>query len=214
MSIECGECEADLRGGHAAGCSRYVHHEPSCALRDDEEATCTCRHRRLIVFDGERWHVRSVFGITHHQEHGRKDEKHYLCDEPLVNDLATLAEVPEVAALLTQAVNDTVDVTNALRKQYELPLREPLEQLGHDVLDMIEHHNELHERQGSMPCRSVEKVRIGRNLKLLRAAVRRGEAPCEHPSTTRYVGCGGRYFDICDECEAIVERGKEEVAGA
>lgn len=24
MSIECGECERDLRGGHAPSCSRYI----------------------------------------------------------------------------------------------------------------------------------------------------------------------------------------------
>lgn len=30
MSIECGECERDLRGGHDEGCSRY---KPPCGAR-------------------------------------------------------------------------------------------------------------------------------------------------------------------------------------
>jgi hypothetical protein len=32
MSIECGECERDLRGGHLDTCSRY----------DPRQATCLC----------------------------------------------------------------------------------------------------------------------------------------------------------------------------
>lgn len=35
MSIECGECERDLRGGHDPSCSRYRGEPPPC--------TCTFR---------------------------------------------------------------------------------------------------------------------------------------------------------------------------
>ncbi len=42
MSIECGECEADLRGGHDPSCARYVKHAPTCPLPNDEEAGCDC----------------------------------------------------------------------------------------------------------------------------------------------------------------------------
>lgn len=57
MSIECGECEHDLRGGHAPGCSRYVQHAPTCQLLDDEEAECTCdpqpKRQPQVVFECE-----------------------------------------------------------------------------------------------------------------------------------------------------------------
>lgn len=51
MSLECGECERDLRGGHDPSCSRYVKHDPSCAflLR---ESDCTCGARRAPSLDG------------------------------------------------------------------------------------------------------------------------------------------------------------------
>ncbi len=50
MSLECSECERDLRGGHDEGCSRY---RPPCkicrAIGDlcDEECDCGCHTARL-----------------------------------------------------------------------------------------------------------------------------------------------------------------------
>lgn len=35
MSLECSECECDLRGGHDPSCSRYLGKPPEC--------TCTFR---------------------------------------------------------------------------------------------------------------------------------------------------------------------------
>ncbi len=35
MSLECSECERDLRGGHSPDCSRYPGEPPEC--------TCTFR---------------------------------------------------------------------------------------------------------------------------------------------------------------------------
>jgi hypothetical protein len=32
MSYECPECESDLRGGHAASCSRYKADDPIAGL--------------------------------------------------------------------------------------------------------------------------------------------------------------------------------------
>ncbi len=43
MSLECSECERDLRGGHDPSCSRYVQHEPHCAFLEDDEAECDCK---------------------------------------------------------------------------------------------------------------------------------------------------------------------------
>jgi len=37
MSLECRECERDLRGGHDKGCSRYVK---PCCKRHDEDGGC------------------------------------------------------------------------------------------------------------------------------------------------------------------------------
>jgi hypothetical protein len=42
MSLECSECERDLRGPHDPSCSRYVHHAADCALLRDEERECDC----------------------------------------------------------------------------------------------------------------------------------------------------------------------------
>jgi hypothetical protein len=33
---------------------------------------------------------------------------------------------------------------------------------------------------------------------------------CPHMSRTRYVGCGGRAYWICDGCERVVERAERE----
>jgi hypothetical protein len=43
MSIECGECERDLRGGHSTDCSRYKRRVCKCghlAEDHDEEGFC------------------------------------------------------------------------------------------------------------------------------------------------------------------------------
>lgn len=43
MSIECSECEQDLRGGHDPSCSRYVKIICSCGHlleEHDEEGDC------------------------------------------------------------------------------------------------------------------------------------------------------------------------------
>lgn len=50
--------------------------------------------RMAIVFDGERWHVRSIRAIEHDLD---RDEKVYRCDRPISNDHATLAEAVEAA---------------------------------------------------------------------------------------------------------------------
>jgi len=43
MSIECRECERDLRGGHDEECSRYVKPCDVCiATHCDEECDCEC----------------------------------------------------------------------------------------------------------------------------------------------------------------------------
>lgn len=59
MSIECGECERDLRGGHASSCSRYVDKRlDTLPLRDDSTGdllACIEDHgdvARLFHFDG------------------------------------------------------------------------------------------------------------------------------------------------------------------
>ena len=46
MSIECGECERDLRGEHDIGCSRYTPPTkckrcPHLSDKHDEEGFCT-----------------------------------------------------------------------------------------------------------------------------------------------------------------------------
>ena len=51
MSIECGECEHDLRGGHSPDCSRYV------PFREDD----VILHRP----SGEKWVVNRMVGKTH-----------------------------------------------------------------------------------------------------------------------------------------------------
>lgn len=43
MSLECSECERDLRGGHDEGCSRYVKPCDECVRTEcDEECCCEC----------------------------------------------------------------------------------------------------------------------------------------------------------------------------
>ena len=61
MSLECSECEMDLRAGHAEGCSRYV--EPCAVCKEaqkiglcDEECDCECHRRRA---EGEELRVKS-----------------------------------------------------------------------------------------------------------------------------------------------------------
>ena len=47
MSIECGECEHDLRGGHDPSCSRYVKPCDECLREEcDEECDCKCHTRK------------------------------------------------------------------------------------------------------------------------------------------------------------------------
>jgi hypothetical protein len=53
--------------------------------------------RKAIIFDGSKWHVRHIRAIEEDLDRG---EKVYRCDQPLSNDHATLAEVPEVKSLL------------------------------------------------------------------------------------------------------------------
>ena len=49
MSIECSECERDLRGGHAEKCSRYVRSCDNCIKQDcDEECQCNCHSKKSI----------------------------------------------------------------------------------------------------------------------------------------------------------------------
>lgn len=63
MSIECGECERDLRGGHAQGCSRHAcrgDNAVACAkirygLSHDEatEEPCDCECHELDMEDDD-----------------------------------------------------------------------------------------------------------------------------------------------------------------
>ena len=47
MSIECSECERDLRGGHDESCSRYVRPCDQCLNSEcDEECSCECHSRK------------------------------------------------------------------------------------------------------------------------------------------------------------------------
>lgn len=57
--------------------------------------------RRLIVFNGSKWHVRRVRVV---EDDLALDEKIYRCDEPLSNNHATLSDVPEVAIAIREAV--------------------------------------------------------------------------------------------------------------
>lgn len=52
MSLECSECERDLRGGHGPGCSRYKGEPPEC--------TCTFR---LVGMDDEQHQERCVVSL-------------------------------------------------------------------------------------------------------------------------------------------------------
>jgi len=98
------------------------------------------------------------------------------------------------------------------QKQDDQLLREALEQLGHDALDLVEHHNELHVRQGSAPCRSVEKTRILRNLKMLRSALREpsiipkpsSHLPCVVCGETRQWAYWSGRVIVCDRCDLPV----------
>ena len=53
MSVECGECERDLRGGHAADCSRYRLRMCRCGhLWDDHDEEgfceeCSCMNLKV-----------------------------------------------------------------------------------------------------------------------------------------------------------------------
>lgn len=61
--------------------------------------------KKAIIFDGNNWHVRRIRVVEHDLE---KDEKVYRCDLPISNDHATLADVPEIAALLAARSPDTL----------------------------------------------------------------------------------------------------------
>jgi len=65
--------------------------------------------RIAIVCDGERWHVRRIALVENDWQRGHKV---YRCDMPISSDHRTLAEVPQVAALLAargQAKPDAVE---------------------------------------------------------------------------------------------------------
>lgn len=57
--------------------------------------------RIAIVFDGKRWYVRRIALIEHDI---LLDQHVYRCDEPISNDHRTLAEVPQVKAILRRAL--------------------------------------------------------------------------------------------------------------
>jgi hypothetical protein len=59
--------------------------------------------RRAIVFDGKHWYVRHVASTTYDLVN---DVVIYRCDVPISNDHKTLADVPEVKALISQAVKE------------------------------------------------------------------------------------------------------------
>jgi hypothetical protein len=45
VSLECSECEHDLRGGHDPSCSRYVKPCERCEREQcDEECDCECHN--------------------------------------------------------------------------------------------------------------------------------------------------------------------------
>lgn len=53
MSLECSECERDLRGGHDKRCSRYVKPCDECLRTEcDEECDCKC-HAAAVPPAGE-----------------------------------------------------------------------------------------------------------------------------------------------------------------
>lgn len=55
-----------------------------------------------------------------------------------------------------------------------------------------------------------ESVRAGYRAHVLALLDAKPQERCEHPSRTRFVGCGGRAFWICDACERVVERAESE----
>lgn len=60
----------------------------------------TQSRRIAIVFDGSKWHVRRIRLIELDLD---KMEMVYRCDDPISNDHATLADVPQVADLIAAA---------------------------------------------------------------------------------------------------------------
>lgn len=61
----------------------------------------TKRQRKVIVFDGEHWHVRALRCSVHD---GVRDEMVYYCDHPISGPHENLADVPEVTALLPNLI--------------------------------------------------------------------------------------------------------------
>jgi len=54
MSLECSECERDLRGGHDPSCSRYIKPCTKCEAEEcDEECNCEC-HTKVPRRAGRR----------------------------------------------------------------------------------------------------------------------------------------------------------------
>lgn len=57
------------------------------------------KRRIAIIFDGRKWHVRRI-ALIEHAMFPSREEMVYHCDKPISNDHASLAEVPQVKALL------------------------------------------------------------------------------------------------------------------
>jgi hypothetical protein len=55
--------------------------------------------RKVIIFDGCRWHVRRLMGSEHDVD---RDEMVYRCDKPLSSDHKRLSDVPEIKRLLAR----------------------------------------------------------------------------------------------------------------
>lgn len=51
MSIECGECEQDLRGGHAPGCSRAKPPTTHTGHKSYDEIKAQCEQLGLTLLD-------------------------------------------------------------------------------------------------------------------------------------------------------------------
>src|SRR3990167_8506564 len=69
--------------------------------------------RRLIVWDSQAWFVRHVRVIEHDLD---LDEKVYRCDQPIGGAFPSLADVPEIAALLAA---QATQIAAALEAQVE-----------------------------------------------------------------------------------------------
>lgn len=76
-------------------------------------------NRIVVVFDGQKWHVRHLRAIEFNLD---LDEKVYHCDKPISNDHNTILEIPLVRGLVLRQMEEILssdsrfhDVMNIVR---------------------------------------------------------------------------------------------------